>query len=222
MLIALGVPEWQRAKVVNALELIVMFVAQGVMLAMYNPRTRFNASFPFHSSTGEMAEGRVKTVLVTPNLGGDGDAGGGADGAGPPSNSIGGGGGGVGNVRVLSDAVTRTQWCARAAPPCATLHAPLWQWRRLLSPHRSPLIPFPHPPHLPPLPPAIPRPIAPCRDENRLIDAVLHSRGVVDTAYTLLAQLEKLALQEGLQLPGTTNAQRSLTFSARPWWRSGL
>eukprot|EP00240_Pyramimonas_obovata_P000916 CAMPEP_0118958394 /NCGR_PEP_ID=MMETSP1169-20130426/62599_1 /TAXON_ID=36882 /ORGANISM="Pyramimonas obovata, Strain CCMP722" /LENGTH=590 /DNA_ID=CAMNT_0006906509 /DNA_START=759 /DNA_END=2527 /DNA_ORIENTATION=- len=63
VLVALGIPTWIRAVVVNVLELSFTFVAQFVMLTMYYPGV-YNRSFPFHATTLDMLPRTGARVVV--------------------------------------------------------------------------------------------------------------------------------------------------------------
>ena len=54
--IALLLPDWTRAKVIEGVSLSLHFLALLILVLMYNPDTRFNKSFPFHSKTKDMED----------------------------------------------------------------------------------------------------------------------------------------------------------------------
>jgi hypothetical protein len=52
--IASGVDAYYRFMLVRGVELFTQWFGQALLLALYNPSTQFNRSFPFHSQTASM------------------------------------------------------------------------------------------------------------------------------------------------------------------------
>ena len=57
--VATAVDLYVRAKLLNGIELALLFVAQAVLAVMYNPALSLNKSFPFHANTGAMERPRI-------------------------------------------------------------------------------------------------------------------------------------------------------------------
>mmetsp|Transcript_16372 Transcript_16372/g.19638 ORF Transcript_16372/g.19638 Transcript_16372/m.19638 type:complete len:819 (-) Transcript_16372:1183-3639(-) len=62
--IALAIPTWTRAKVVNTMELVFTYGAQLALLLLYYPG-RYNRSFPFHATTSDMLPRNATRVVIS-------------------------------------------------------------------------------------------------------------------------------------------------------------